>query len=58
MGQFLDANETFFCAGGSIAQWLPYMLLGPAALALIPGIPQIFSQEKIIDVARLINGAA
>ena len=58
MGQFLDANETFFCAGGSIAQWLPYLLLDQASPGSIPSIPQIFSEEKIIDVARLINGAA
>ena len=37
--------------GGSIAQWLAYSLPDPAALDLIPSIPEIFSEEKVANVA-------
>ena len=38
--------------GGSKAQWLSYLLPDPAATSLIPSIPDIFSEEKIVDVAE------
>ena len=43
--------------GGSIAQWLACLLLDPGAPGAIPGIPKIISEEKIIKLLRLINGA-
>ena len=39
--------------GGSIAQWLSYLLLEPAAPGSIPSIPEIFSEEKIVNVAEV-----
>ena len=41
--------------GGSIAKWSAYLLLDPAALGLIPSISGIFSEEKIVDVAEVIQ---
>ena len=38
---------------GSIVQWLAYLLSDPAATGLIPNIPEIFSVEKIVDVAEV-----
>ena len=43
---------------GSIAQLLVYLLPDPAALSSIPKFSEFFSYEEIVDVARLINGAA
>ena len=46
--------------GGSLTQWLAFLLPDLAALSLIPIIPEIFLEEKNVDVAevmRLINGA-
>ena len=34
----------------SIAQWLALLVAGPAALGLIPGIPVIFSEEKMVNL--------
>ena len=39
--------------GGSIAQWLTYLLPDPAAPGLNPSIPEIFSEEKIVNVAEV-----
>ena len=39
--------------GGSIAQWLAYLLPEPAAQGSIPIIPEIFSEEKNVDVAEV-----
>ena len=39
--------------GGSIAQWLSYLLLEPAAPGSIPSIPENFSEEKIVNVAEV-----
>ena len=39
--------------GGSIAQWLAYLLPDPAALGLIPSVPKKISVETIIDVAKV-----
>ena len=47
---FQSKNKNF---GSSIAQWLANFLLGPAAIGLIPSIPEIFSQETIVDVAEV-----
>ena len=46
--------------GGSVAQWLAYLLPDLAALGLIRILPEIFLEETNVDVAevmRLINGA-
>ena len=37
----------------NFAQWLAYVLLDPAASGLIPRIPDIFSEEKIVHVAEV-----
>ena len=42
---------------GSVAKWLAYLHPDTAALGSIPLLPEMFSEEKIIDVLRLINGA-
>ena len=39
--------------GGSIEQWLPYLLLNQAAPGLIPSIPQKICEEKNVDVAEV-----
>ena len=39
--------------GGYLAQWLPWLLLDPPAPGLIPCIPDMFSVEKIVDVAKV-----
>ena len=39
--------------GGSVVQWLAYLLLEPAAPGSIPSIPEIFSEEKIVNVAEV-----
>ena len=39
--------------GGSIVRWLAYLLLEPAAPGSIPSIPEIFSEEKIVNVAEV-----
>ena len=39
--------------GGSIAQWLAHLLPDPAALGLVPSIPEIFSEEKIVNVRQM-----
>ena len=44
--------------GGSIAQWLSYLLLEPAAPVLIYCVPKKFLKENIVEVAGLINSAA
>ena len=38
--------------GDSMAKWLVFLLLDPAAYVLIPTVPELFSEEK----NRLING--
>ena len=38
---------------GSIAQWLAHLLPDPAALGLMPSIPKICSEGKIVDVAEV-----
>ena len=38
---------------GSIAKRLAYLLSDPAALGLIPSIPEFFSKEKNVDVAEV-----
>ena len=39
--------------GGTVAQCLAYLLLGRAALGLIPSIPKNISGEKIVDVGEV-----
>ena len=39
--------------GGSIAQWLSYLLLDPSATGLIPSVPVVFSEKIIVDVAEV-----
>ena len=39
--------------GGSIAQWLAYLLPYIAALGLIPSIPKNVSEVNIIEVAEV-----
>ena len=39
--------------GGSIAQWLAYLLPDPAAPGLIPSNPEIVSDENIVGVAQV-----
>ena len=41
---------------GRIAKWLSYLLLDPAVLGSLPSIPEIFSEERIIDVAEVNLG--
>ena len=36
-----------------MAQWLPYLLLDPAAPGSIPSIPKKISDEKIVIVAEV-----
>ena len=43
--------------GGSLAQWLAYLLPDPAASGSNPCIPNIFTEEKLSMLLRLINGA-
>ena len=38
--------------GGSIAQWLAYLLSDPATPGLIPCVPENVSKEKIINIAE------
>ena len=40
--------------GGSIVQWLAYLLLDQATPGLIPSIPEEFSEEKTDHVAEVI----
>ena len=37
-----------FGAGGSIAQWFAYWFLDPAALSLIPFVPENFPEETTL----------
>ena len=39
--------------GGSISQWLAYLLPDPAAPGSIPSIPLKFSEEKVFDIAEV-----
>ena len=39
--------------GGSIPQWLAFLLPDPVAPGLIPGIPEILSDEKIVDYVEV-----
>ena len=39
--------------GDNKAHWLAYLLPNPAVLGLIPCVPRIFSEEKIINVAEV-----
>ena len=39
--------------GGSIAQLLAFLLLDPATPDLICSVPEIFSDEQIIDIAKV-----
>lgn len=39
--------------GGSIAHWLAYLLLDPAALSSIPSILKRISEEEIFDFAEV-----
>ena len=41
-----------YSLAGSIAQWLVYLLMDPAAPCLIPSIPKAFSKEKIVNFAK------
>ena len=41
-----------------MAQWLTYLLPGPAAPSLIPSIPKKISEEKLLMLLRLIIHAA
>ena len=43
--------------GGSVVQWLAYLLLEPAAPGSIPSIPEIFQKKKLSKLLRLIYGA-
>ena len=38
---------------GSVAKWLAYLHPDTAALGSIPLLPEMFSEEKIIDVAEV-----
>ena len=42
-----EAPLTRDLSGGSIAQWLEYLLQGPGAPGLIPSVPPKNSEEKI-----------
>ena len=42
---------------GSIAQWLASLIPDQAPPGLIPSIPKILSEEKIIHVVEVINAA-
>ena len=44
-----------FRLGGSIVQWLAYLLTDPAALGSSPSFTEFFSEEKISDVAKVIQ---
>ena len=51
-----QAYPKYFINGGSIAQWIAYLLLDPAATGLIPWIPVIFQRNTLSLLLRLING--
>ena len=36
-----------------MAQWSAFLLLDPATPGSIPSVPEIISEEKIIDVAEV-----
>ena len=44
--------------GGSIAQWLEFVLPDSAALDLIPAIPKKILEKKLPMLPRIIDGAA
>ena len=48
-----NQNYSTIGGGGSIAQWLAYLLPDPAGLALNPSIPKLLSEEKIVNVAEV-----
>ena len=53
----LQESESFNETGG-IAQWLAAnLLLDPAAPSSIPSIPKTVSEEKVLMLLKLINGA-
>ena len=43
----------FTFKGGSITQWLAYLLLDPSTPGLILSAPEFFSEEKTVDVAEI-----
>ena len=43
----------YLSSGGSMARWVAYLLPDPAAPGLITSIPEIFSEEKIANVAEI-----
>ena len=43
--------------GGSIALWLAYLLLDPAAQVRFIAFPQSVQMKKLLMLLRLINGA-
>ena len=59
--QFWNGSRTFCCrwtkaervGGGSIAQWLAYLLPDPAAPGLITSVSKNVSEEKIVDIAEV-----
>ena len=53
----LNIKEQNVLIGGSIALWLAYLLPDPAAMDSIPSIPEIFPEEKLSMLLRLINSA-
>ena len=57
-GEDLDDGTGTIGVGGSIAQWLAYLLPDPAVLGFIPSITKLSSVEKWLMLLRLIKGAA
>ena len=45
---FVGAKTAIKLQKNSIAQWLAYLLPGPAAPGSIPSIPEICSREKLL----------
>ena len=52
-GKLLLQWESLWDIGGSIVQWLAYLLPDPAAPSTIPTIPPNISVENILDVAEV-----
>ena len=58
IGCYFDAQISGPLVRGSVAQWLASLLLEPAAPGSNPSGPKIFSEEKLLMLLGLIQGAA
>ena len=53
MSKVQTLAKKFTFKGGSITQWLAYLLPDPSTPGLILSAPEFFSEEKTVDVAEI-----